>query len=88
MPLQYSTNLTTWHSTHVALLVLHFIFCFVKVSRYGEWQDPHSFMYMCTCSALMSSLPLTSYIREEKLLQLVLWKMVHFALFFKHFHKF
>jgi hypothetical protein len=29
------------------------------------------------------------FIREEKLLQLLLWKMVHFALFFcENFHKF
>jgi hypothetical protein len=33
---------------------------------YGGWQDLHSLTYLCTCSVLVSSLPITSYLKNYK----------------------
>jgi hypothetical protein len=64
----YLTLLIPW-SPHMALFVLYFIVCcFCKGLEMsdGEWQDSHSFTYLHTCSALMSSLPLYRLLEEYK----------------------
>jgi hypothetical protein len=50
----------------VTLFVFHLIFCFCKgLKMMGrQWQDPHSLMYICTCSVHMSSLPFTGYLKN------------------------
>jgi hypothetical protein len=43
--------------------------CFAFYSLFckgGEWQDPHSLTYVCTCSVLVSSLPFTSYLKSHQ----------------------
>jgi hypothetical protein len=49
---------------HVELFVYILNFVLWRPWDDGKWQDPHSFMYICTCSVLVSSLPLTSYLKN------------------------
>jgi hypothetical protein len=44
----------------------YYLFTFYIFFVNGEWQDSHSLMYIHTCSVLMSSLPLTIYLKNYK----------------------